>query len=91
MLSRFVDEPSRVTAVLQVRAGAGVSLRRQAISIVPGAPGWDVVTVTMPHVQRVADEAAGFGADVIVLEPAAARAAVIERLRAVAAGVGAPA
>jgi proteasome accessory factor B len=82
MLSRFVDEPARVTAVLRLRSGAGMSLRRQASSVEPAEPGWDVVTLTMPHVQRIVDEVIGFGSDVVVLEPAEARAAVVERLEA---------
>jgi proteasome accessory factor B len=84
ILSRFVDEPPRVTAVLRVRAGTGVSLRRRAISIVASEPGWDDVTLTAPDAMRIADEAAGFGADVVVLAPPEARAAVIARLQALA-------
>jgi proteasome accessory factor B len=83
MLSRFVDEPARVTAVVRVRTGTAVSLRRQASSVVAARPGWDDVTLTMPHIQRIVDEVAGFGSDVVVLEPAEARQAIIERLQAV--------
>jgi proteasome accessory factor B len=83
MLSRFVDEPARVTAVVRVRTGTAVSLRRQASSVVAARPGWDDVTLTMPHIQRIVDEVAGFGSDVVVLEPAEARQANIERLQAV--------
>jgi proteasome accessory factor B len=84
MLSRVIDEPARVTAVLRVRDGAAVALRRRAISVVAAGAGWDDVTLTAPDAQRIADEAAGFGADVVVLEPVEVRAAVIARLRAAA-------
>ncbi len=83
LLRRVVDEPPRLTAVLRVRVGAGGGLRRRAISVVPAGPGWDDVTLTTPYAQRIADEVAGFGADVIILEPAEARAAVITRLQAI--------
>jgi predicted DNA-binding transcriptional regulator YafY len=35
----------------------------------------------VPDVERLADEAVGYGADVLVVEPAEARAAVLARLR----------
>jgi predicted DNA-binding transcriptional regulator YafY len=34
----------------------------------------------VPDVERLADEAVGYGADVVVVEPAEARAAVLARL-----------
>jgi predicted DNA-binding transcriptional regulator YafY len=39
----------------------------------------------VPHIERLADEAVGYGADVVVVEPAEARAAVLARLRGVLA------
>jgi len=48
--------------------------------------GWDVVEVGFSDPERLADRVCGFGADVVVLEPPDARAAVVARLRALAVG-----
>ena len=50
----------------------------------PRGDGWDLIEVQVSHAERLADEAAGFGADVVIVEPAEARKAVLERLRAIA-------
>ncbi len=42
--------------------------------------GWDLVEILVPDVERLADEAVSYGADVVVVEPAEARAAVLARL-----------
>lgn len=81
-------------ARLRVRPGAAGELRRLA-SPVPAADAagetgpadWDVLTLTYSSTGQLVDRIAGFGADVLVLAPAEARAAVIDRLRALA-GVG---
>ena len=80
-----VEEPDRIAATLLVREGAGLGLRRRAASVQPRGDGWDVVELAVSHVERLADEVVGFGADVVVIEPAEARKAVVERLRALAA------
>jgi proteasome accessory factor B len=70
------------TAVLRVRSGAGVGLRRGAATVTDGtAPGWDEVTTRYGDVGWFADYAASFGADVVVLEPPDLREAVIARLK----------
>ncbi|GAA0291050.1 helix-turn-helix transcriptional regulator [Kineococcus aurantiacus] len=76
-------------ARLLVRAGAGLALRRRARAVEEGAgpgEGEDVVVVDVTDVEVSADELAAFGADVVVLEPADLREAVLRRLRG-AAGV----
>ena len=68
-----------------VREGTGVGLRRRALSVEPAhQPGWDLVTLRAAYLERLIDEATGFGADVLILDPPEARKAVIDRLRAVA-------
>jgi proteasome accessory factor B len=73
------------TAVLRVRAGAGLGLRRGAEEISPDGDGWDRVTVSFADVPWYAGYLAWFGPDVIVLEPPDLREAVIRRLKGVLA------
>jgi proteasome accessory factor B len=74
------------TAVLRVRAGAGVDLRRRAVSVRPdGTPGWDLVTTCFADVAWFADLTASFGPDAVVLDPPDLREAVIRRLKGVLA------
>jgi proteasome accessory factor B len=91
----MVEQPGgQVDARLLVRKGIGVGLRRRSTSVVPAQvdrpdrpdlSGWDVVSLTVADAERLVDEVVGFGADVLVLEPADARQAVLDRLRAVVA------
>ncbi len=74
-------------AVLRVREGRGGFLRRRAAAAEPAPePGWDVVRLRVGDVGMRADELAGYGPDVVVLEPPDLRDAVVRRLRAVLAG-----
>jgi proteasome accessory factor B len=69
-------------ATLRVREGTCFPLRRGASSIVEGDDGWDTIVV-----KAYADTAgwlAEYGPDVVVIEPASLRTAVIATLRAVA-------
>jgi len=70
----------RITATLRVRSGAAFGLRRRASSVRTLDDGWDLVELLVPDVERLADEAVGYGADVVVVEPAEARLAVLARL-----------
>jgi len=83
-----VPGPER-TAVLRVRAGAGVGLRLHAVSVCAdteaGMAGWDLVTTRFADVGWFADHAAWFGPDVVVLDPPDLREAVIRRLKGVLA------
>jgi proteasome accessory factor B len=77
------------TAVLRVRSGAGVGLRRHATSVRPAdeaaTPGWDLVATTFGDVGSFADYIASFGPDAVVLDPPDLREAVIARLKGVLA------
>jgi proteasome accessory factor B len=79
--------PSRASAQarLCVRHGSGIRLRRRATGSGPGADGWDELTVPYGDQEVLAEEVAGFGSDVTVLEPPELREAVIRRLRGVVA------
>ncbi|HYO86534.1 MAG TPA: WYL domain-containing protein [Dermatophilaceae bacterium] len=81
-----------VVAELLVREGAGHALRRRAEpagSAEPAAhteqeaapPGWARLRVTGSDADTLADEVSGYGPDVIVVGPAALRAAVRRRLQ----------
>ena len=69
------------TAVLGVRAGAGLGIRRQATREAPGADGWDEVELPFAEVAWFSEHLASFGPDVVVREPADLRDAVITRLK----------
>ena len=84
VLRMVEDDPQRIVAKVLVRQGAAFGLRRRATSLQPRGDGWDLIEVQVSHAERLADEAAGFGADVVIVEPAEARKAVLERLRAIA-------
>jgi len=74
------------TAVLRVRSGAGVGLRRHAVSVRPAdQAGRDLVTTTFGDVGQFADYIASFGPDAVVLDPPDLREAVIARLKGVLA------
>ncbi len=76
------EPASEQTAVLRVRSGAGHGLRRYAISQDPSqAAGWDTIKVPYHDTGWWSEHVASFGADVVVLEPADLRDAVIVRLK----------
>lgn len=70
-------------------AGEGETRADSSTTTVPA--GRDVVVVDFTSVQTVADEVAGYGDAVVVLDPPDLRAAVVERLRAASSLAGAPA
>jgi proteasome accessory factor B len=75
--------PAQGTAVLQVRHGAGHGLRRGASAERPDPQraGWDLVEVPFSDVGWYSEHLASFGADVVALQPADLREAVISRLK----------
>jgi proteasome accessory factor B len=79
---RIVEDPFRVSARVLVREGTAFGLRRRATSVRPRGDGWDLVELPVANAERLADEAAGYGADVVIVEPVEARQAVLARLRA---------
>ena len=74
--------PERDQAVLRVRSGTALGLRRRAVSQAPADDGWDVLEVGYGRVDSLADEVLGYGPDVVVEAPEELRAQVVERLRA---------
>jgi proteasome accessory factor B len=80
------EPPAQRTGVLAVRSGAGHGLRRHAVSAEPAQqPGWDTLWVPYSDNGWWSEHLASFGADVIVIEPADLRDAVIGRLQGVLA------
>jgi proteasome accessory factor B len=80
--------PRDRTAVLRIRAGAGVALRRWAREVTPetgAAAGWDRVTLSFADAGWYAEYLASFGPDIVVLDPPDLREAVITRLKGVLA------
>lgn len=69
---------------IQIRAGAAAGLRRQAERIM-ASPTGDVATIEYTDLPRFAAELASYGPQVLVLDPAELRAAVIDRLATVVA------
>ncbi|GAA3524677.1 WYL domain-containing protein [Aeromicrobium flavum] len=72
------------TAVLQVTAGRGQSLRRHAVRVDRLDDTTDEVEVAYAVQGDIAGDIASYGPDVLVVSPPELRAAVIERLRAIA-------
>ena len=87
-LASVVPPPPTHQARLCVRPGAGAGLRRRAESSVgcTDRTGWDELTVPYADVEGLAAWVAGFGADVVVLDPPELRDAVVRRFEGVLAG-----
>jgi proteasome accessory factor B len=84
---RLAPAPSDERAVVLVRDGSGLALRRDAESVEADVPGpddrtpWDRLVITRGG-PGVADELLGYGADVYVEEPAELRRTIVDRLSA---------
>ena len=86
------ERPDDRTAVLRVRAGRAVLLRRRATAVEPAAEeGWDVVRVPVADAAALAQEVAGLGPDVVVLDPPDVRADVVRTLQQALRSATAPA
>jgi proteasome accessory factor B len=79
--------PARHRAVLRVRPGAGLGLRRQGRAVGPDTDGWDRLEVPYGRTDALADEVLSFGADVVVESPEELRTLVAARLERVAGAV----
>ncbi len=77
------EPDARRAALLRVRRGAGLWLRQQATAERPDPehPGWDLAEVQFSGIGWFSDHIASFGADVVAVEPADLREAVIRRLK----------
>jgi proteasome accessory factor B len=85
MIRTTVGEQPPQPASLRVREGRGQSLRRRAGSVEHGPEGWSVLVVDFTDPEAFADEVTGYGSDVVVLDPAEVREAVVQRLTGAAA------
>jgi proteasome accessory factor B len=74
-------------ATLRVRRESGNALRRRARMLGEDAE-WSTVEVDFRDVDRLADELAGYGPDVVAIGPADLTEAVVRRLRGAAAASG---
>ena len=72
------------TAVLRLRAGTGLALRRRAATVADPVGGWEEVTVPYASEVELAGEVVELADDAVALEPPTLRAAVVDRLRALA-------
>src|SRR5450755_3301552 len=80
------EPPAQRTGVLRVRSGAGHGRRRHAVSAEPAQqPGWDTLWVPYSDNGWWSEHLASFGSDIVVIEPADLRDAVIGRLKGVLA------
>jgi proteasome accessory factor B len=89
----FEPEVPQGVATVRVRRGAGHGLRRRAVDVEPAEPGdivegWDLLRVRFWDEESFAEELMQYGDRVVVVEPGPVRAAVVRRLRAVAAAHG---
>lgn len=71
-------------AILRVRRGAGNTLRRRARTVSEVDDLWSQVDVDFTDAEVLADEIAGFGPSVVVLDPHELVVAVVRRLQAAA-------
>ena len=76
--------------IVRARPGTAIGLRRQATPLGAADDGDDRLQLRTTEPLRLADQLAAYGAEVRVEGPAGVRAAVIERLTALAAMDGAP-
>lgn len=74
------EEP-RTLARIRVRPGRAADLRRDATTSSAGA-GWDEIVVGFDDPGRFAARLAGYGADVVALDPPELRERIVEHLRA---------
>ncbi|MFH8790488.1 helix-turn-helix transcriptional regulator [Streptomyces roseoverticillatus] len=83
-VERWAGETATGTARIKVRADHGYPLRARATSTRELGDGWDELEI--PYGHGLDAWLVEFGPDVVVLEPAELREAVLDRLRAVAKG-----
>jgi proteasome accessory factor B len=86
-VAALAEDQPRASARLRARSGSGVALRRRATGETPG-DGWDELVVPFGDAEVLAEEIAGYGPDVVALDPPELRDAVVRRLRAVLGETG---
>ena len=80
MIASSVGEQPTREAVVRVRAERGNTLRRRATSTTDLGE-WSELVVPFGDDDALADEACGYGADVVVTSPPEVRELVVQRLR----------
>ena len=85
MVAESQPSDHALTATVRVRPGAGLELRRRALTVDQAAGEFDVLEVPYGDARRLGDLIAGYGSSVIVDAPAELRAVVVDALRAAAA------
>jgi proteasome accessory factor B len=83
------DTPER-EAVVRVREGRGITLRRRALAIEPDGDGWERVTVPLGRVSALVSELARLGDQAVAVAPDDVREALVQRLTAAAGTTVAP-
>ncbi len=78
--------PPDEAAVLRIRKGRGLSLRRLAEKVTPIDDELDEVAIRYSSNWELASEVASYGPDVVVVSPPSVRDAVVTRLKAAASG-----
>jgi proteasome accessory factor B len=73
-------------ARIKVRHGRAIGLRRQTVDVSDNGDGWDVVTVPCRDPYWLAEQVLGYGTDAVILSPAEARDAIVDRLDALVGG-----
>jgi proteasome accessory factor B len=87
MIRTSVGEREARSATVRVREGRGHTLRRRATRATDTGE-WTVLEVPYTDDDALADEVSGYGADVVVDEPAEVRDLVVARLRGALAAHG---
>jgi predicted DNA-binding transcriptional regulator YafY len=83
MLVNLGPQADERIALLRVRPGRGAGLRRRALAeLKTTTADWDELRLRVGDAGGLAQELAGYGPDVVVLEPQDVREEVIRRLRA---------
>src|SRR5450631_3257315 len=80
MISATAADRLPQPSALQVRVGAGHSLRRQAGTVEAIDSSWSLITVDFTDIETFAAEIASFGPDVVVKGPAQLRESVMRLL-----------
>jgi proteasome accessory factor B len=82
----LVPEVPDHEAVLRVRSGRAVPLRRRATSVAPDGDGWDRIEVPYGRAATLVAEVCELADAVVVIDPPEIRDGVVSRLRWVAGG-----
>ncbi len=86
MARGLIPAPLAEAAVLRIRRGRGLSLRRLAEVVTPIDDDMDEVEIRYASDWELASEVASYGPDVVVVSPESVRDAVVRRLEAAVSG-----